>query len=164
MIDMDPGTLIVSTLFMAAFIAPFVYHNIKSKKVVTQQNDSFNSLAGQSGAKPEVRERWRNIYQIGLDRDKKILVYQRYGEKPMESAVDLKKISKVSVEEKAHTVVVEKEKRVILDYLALNLYPKDKEQGPISLEFYDGELFTDLLGERLLANQWKSNLDQLITH
>ncbi|GMQ28539.1 hypothetical protein [Algoriphagus confluentis] len=164
MIDLDPGTLVVSSLFMAAFISPFVYHRIKSKKVEAQQNQSFEALSKQAGALPEVKERWRNTYQIGLDRDNKKLVYQRYGEKPMESAVDLKTIGKVSVEEKAHTVVVEKEKRVILDYLALNLYPKDKEQAPISLEFYDGEHFTDLLGERLLANQWKGYLEQEITH
>ncbi|GAB2501669.1 hypothetical protein [Algoriphagus taiwanensis] len=164
MIDMDPGTLIVSSLFMAAFIAPFVYHNIKSKKVVTQQNQSFDTLAKLSGANPEVRERWRNTYQIGLDRDHKKLIYQRYGEKYLDLTVDLKTIGKVSVEEKSHSLVVEKEKRVILDYLALQLYPMDKEQAPISLEFYDGEQFTDLLGERLLANQWKGYLDQVITH
>ncbi|HAZ24398.1 MAG TPA: hypothetical protein DCY95_06930, partial [Algoriphagus sp.] len=59
-------------------------------------------------------------------------------------------------------VQVKKEKRVIIDYLALQFHYKDPNHPTKSLEIYDGELFSDLAGERVLAGNWKTLLEKTI--
>ena len=162
MIDIDPVTLIVSAICMGAFIAPLAYQNFKVKSSESLLQKSFLEMAQQNGIQPEIQERWRNHYQLGLDPKSKKLIYHRYGAYPSQSIIDLSGISKVTLDEKNHMVQVKKEKRVIIDYLALQLHYKDPNHPTKSLEIYDGELFSDLAGERVLAGNWKTLLEKTI--
>jgi hypothetical protein len=162
MIDIDPGTLGVSLLCLVAFIAPFIFQRTKIKRLEKQQDISFQTLSAEYAAKPDCIERWRNTYQIGLDRNKKKLIYQRFGENPISVGVDLHSIEKVNLEEKSHTVIIRKEKHVVCEYLALKLQPRNHLEPALMLEFYDGDRFVDLLGERVLAKEWNNLINQAL--
>lgn len=68
---------------------------------------------------------------------------------------DLRDVNKVSIQEKNRRVQVGKEKRYILEFLALQFHFKDSSHSPKTIEIYDGELFTDVAGERRIAEKWQ---------
>lgn len=164
MIDIDPGSLIVSLVFLAAFVTPFIYQKNKIKKIEILQNQLFEKLVVENRLQLDSREHWRGTYQIGIDSKNKWLVYQRYGEDSLEILIDLSSIAKASINERSQQKVIGKEKHLLIDYIAITLHPKDRKDPDFSLEIYDGDRFIDLLGERVLANNWIATIEKVLNH
>ncbi len=154
MLDIDPVTLIVSSILLMAFIVPFAYQAIKVKKASKVLASNFLDFVKDAGINPVQIEKWRNHYTLGLDPSQNKLVYFRYGDYPEQTVVDLKEVKRISLQEKNRPVMVGKEKRNILDYLAIQFHFIDSNHLPKTLEIYDGELFSDHAGERVIANKW----------
>lgn len=157
----DMTTITLSTLLITGFIAPFVLYSLKGKRTEKANAHSFNELNKENGVNPTVVDRWRKHYTLGLDKLNNKLIYFRYGDFPQQAIFDLKEVEKVSIQEKNRTIIVGTEKRTILEYLAIQLHFKDPKHLARTIEFYDGELFTSQLGERVIANKWR---DLLNTH
>ncbi|SFU12091.1 hypothetical protein SAMN04489724_4072 [Algoriphagus locisalis] len=160
MISIDPVTLAVTSFAMVATASPFVYYSYKLKKLTTANLASFEEFSTSNNAVPTQHERWRNHYHLGLDCQSKKLVYHRFGSYPEQSIIDLNEVNKVSIQEKSHMIHVGKEKRHILEYLALQFHFKDSSHSPKTVEIYDGELFSDLAGERSIAEKWQRILEK----
>ncbi|MFC5623811.1 hypothetical protein [Algoriphagus winogradskyi] len=160
MISIDPVTLAVTSFAMVATASPFVYYSYKIKKLNSANLASFEEFASANNSFPTQHERWRNHYHLGLDIQHKKLIYHRFGSYPEQSMVDLKEVNKVSIQEKSRMVKVGKEKRHILEYLALQFHFKDSNHSPKTIEMYDGELFTDVAGERGIAEKWQKILEK----
>lgn len=121
---------------------------------------TFEEFSTTNNVIPTQHERWRNHYHLGLDSQYKKLVYHRFGSYPEQSLIDLRDVNKVSIQEKIRHVQVGKEKRYILDFLALQFHFKDISHAPKTIEIYDGELFSDMAGERGIAEKWQKILEE----
>jgi len=155
----DMTTVMLSTLLITGFIAPFALYSLKAKHAEKANAQSFNELNKEYGVNPTVVDRWRKHYTLGLDKLNNKLIYFRYGDFPQQAVFDLNEVAKVSIQEKNRIVVVGSEKRSILEYLAIQLHFKDPKHLARSIEIYDGELFTNQLGERVMANKWNDLLN-----
>lgn len=159
MISIDPVTLAVTSIAMMASASPFVYYSYKLKKISSANLASFEEFSFSNNVIPTLHERWRNHYHLGLDSQYKKLVYYRFGSYPEQSLIDLKEVHKISIQEKIRRVQAGKEKRYILDFLALQFHFKDLKHAPKTIEIYDGELFTNVAGERGIAEKWQKILE-----
>jgi hypothetical protein len=162
MTDIDPMTLIVAAVCLMAFAAPFIYQNFKNKNNLSLQQATFSEFAASNNVKPTQHEQWRNHYHLGVDSEAKKVIYHRFGSFPEQSVIDLKDVKSISLQEKSRVIVVGKEKRVIIDYLALQFHFKDASHSPKTIETYDGDLYSDMAGERGLTKRWKENIEKLL--
>ncbi len=162
MFDIDPVTLSVSALCLVGFIAPLVLQSFKNKNKLTLQQATFTEFADKHNARPTLHEQWRNHYHLGIDPDAKKVIYHRFGSYPEQTVIDLEEVKKVSVQEKSRVVMVGKEKRFIIDYLALQFHFKDESHSPKTIETYDGELYSDMAGERGLTEKMKDQIEKLL--
>lgn len=162
MFEIEPVTLIVSALLLVGFVIPFIFQSFKNKNNLILQQATFSEFAEMNNARPTLHEQWRNHYHLGVDPETKKVVYHRFGSYPEQTVIDLKEVLKVSVQEKSRVVVVGKEKRFIIDYLALQFHFKDESHSPKTLETYDGDLYSDMAGERGLTARWKDNIEKLL--
>jgi hypothetical protein len=160
--NIDMTTIALSSVLICAFVAPFAYYSFKNKKNEKALSNSFQEFAKSYGIIPTVIERWRNHYTIGLDKTSKKLVYFSYGDFPQQVIINLDEVNKVSIQEKFRTVTVGNEKRNILEFLALQFHFKDPQHLARTVEVYDGNLFTDQMGERVIAKKWLETLSKEI--
>lgn len=162
MFDIEPAILIVSALLIVGFVSPLAFQSFKNKTKLSLQQASFSEFAEMNNTKPTLHEQWRNHYHLGIDTEAKKVVYHRFGSYPEQTVIDLNQVKKVSVQEKNRVVIVGKEKRFIIDYLALQFHFKDESHPPKTIETYDGELYSDMAGERGLTVRWKENIEKLL--
>ncbi|REG94213.1 hypothetical protein [Algoriphagus antarcticus] len=162
MFDIDPMTLIVSALLIVAFASPLIFQRFKNKNKLILQQATFSEFAEMNNARPTLHEQWRNHYHLGIDTESKKVVYHRFGSYPEQTVIDLNEVKKVSVQEKSRVVIVGKEKRFIIDYLALQFHFKDESHSPKTLETYDGDLYSDMAGERGLTERWKEKIENIL--
>lgn len=159
MFDIEPVTIVLSLLLFGAFTAPFVYHSSKKKKKTKALESKLNELAKAQGANLSLTEIWRNYYVFGLDPSKNCLIYFQDTPEFSPIVLDLNDFKKVGVIRKNLESKNESSGRQILDYLALELTKKSGGNA-IQLEFYNGDLFSDLMGETLLADKWLETLQK----
>lgn len=157
---LDMTTVALSSILIIAFVAPFAYYSFKNKKAEKSLSHSFHEFAKEYGVSPTVVDKWRNHYTIGLDKAAKKLVYFSYGDFPQQVVINLEEVNKVSLQEKFRTVTLGNEKRNILEFLALQFHFKDPQHLARTVEIYDGDIFTDQMGERVLAKKWLEVLSQ----
>lgn len=155
-------TVALSSILICAFVAPFAYYSFKNKKTEKSLSHTFNEFAKEYGVSPTVIDKWRNHYTIGLDKTAKKLVYFSYGDFPQQVVINLNEVNKVSLQEKFRTVTVGHEKRNILEFLALQFHFKNPQHLARTVEVYDGNIFTDQMGERVIAKKWLEVLSEEI--
>jgi len=162
MFNIEPVILIVSTLILVGFITPLIIQSLKNKNILSAQQATFSEFAERNNACPTLHEQWRNHYHLGMDSAAQKVVYHRFGSYPEQTVIDLKAVKRVSVQEKSRVVLVGKEKRFIIDYLALQFHFKDEAHLPKTIETYDGGLYSNMAGERGLTERWKQNIEKLL--
>ncbi|WP_297334995.1 hypothetical protein [Algoriphagus sp.] len=160
MIDIDLASLLVSAFFLMAFIAPFAIQRIKQKQLTKKQDLSFLELAGKMNLTLTKTEKWRNHYQIGLDQAKKTLVYARFGDFPCQDIIDLKTVKSCSIDSQIRKVKLGNEQVIVTDFLALTLHFRNPEQANKNLEFFDSDQFPDMMGEKVLVQNWNQLINE----
>jgi predicted transcriptional regulator len=154
MIDIDPVTMSLSFLLFGAVCTPFIYHSIKDTKKRKVLMLKLSELASLKNGMPTHSEIWRNQYAIGLDSEKKVLVYLRSSDQPLTSTIDLQQVKSAKIQKITREVKSDSSKRTIVDYVGIELSYLQERSNPTVLEFFDAELFTDLNGESVLAEKW----------
>lgn len=163
MITIEPVTLAVSSICLVGFALPFVYYSYKLKKQASKNLSTFEEFVAEHNITPTQHEYWRNHYHLGLDPDHNKLVYHRFGSYPEQNLIDLNEVDKVHIQEKVRRVEVGKEKRYILEFLALQFHFRKANHPPKTIEIYDGALFTGVAGERAIANKWLQLIERQLS-
>lgn len=163
MFDIDMPTFVVASLFIGAVVAIFLYYSLKSKKARKEFYSKFNHFISGLNLNPEMKEDWRNRYILGLDHNKKMLVYCNFGENEQKIAVALPDVSKVSVSETFQELENGANARKILNQLDLKIQFKNPGKEALSLLIYSAEEYSDLLGETVLAANWASEINKQLT-
>ncbi len=161
MFEFDIVTLIAALVLSIAFASPFYYNHKKNKKNKELQTELLLKIARENGLVLTHSEFWRERYSIGLDSTSKKVLYIQFREIPKILAIDLAKVKSIELQERNHEVGSGSEKRKVIDNLDLTFYFKNQETG-LTLEFFNGDIFSDMEGELPLVKNWigllKANL------
>lgn len=159
--DIDFVSLGISLVLIIAFIAP-IYINIRKNHRVLQAG-LFNvqNFARQQRLKLDEQAIWRNRYFIELDKTKKSLIFTNDMRQTLPIMVDIPSIRGVKILENFHYVKQNGQKTKVIDNLWLQLFTSDGLPA-YSMEFYDGNLYSDLQGEAVMAKEWKNRVEDLI--
>lgn len=159
MLDIDPASLGISLTLLLAFIWPLYYYSRKQKLKLQLQKEFLEKVRQSSQCQFDHIDQWRGLYGMGLDIKNKKLIYVFFGTPSETKTIDLQKTRHISIQKTEHEVGNGKEKRLILDYLAIQIDCLEKTH---ILEFYDCNRFSDLDGEWPLVRKWVNILKPLV--
>jgi len=159
MFDIEPVTLIMSLILMCAFSIPFIYNAQKSKKKSKEIKTKLHELAQSMNATPSEIEIWRNRYALGLDPTQNKLIYLRQDEDFVSYKLDLGEFKKASLIKHFQEVDGKQMTTKLPEYLAIELTPVAAGAKVVTMEIYDSEHYSDLMGETVLAEKWINNLN-----
>jgi hypothetical protein len=159
MLDIDPASLGISLLALSAFIGPLYYYSKKLKQKLNSQKEFIKQLGQSNNLQFSELDFWRGLYAIGLDSNQRKLVYVNFSDQTETVVIDLEKVHKIVILKREHQLSNGKDKRDILDHLALLIDTFDQNH---KLEFYDSEKFSDNDGEWPLIQKWHNMLKPLV--
>lgn len=154
MFDIDLISFSFAVLLIAAFVLPFYVH---ARKIKLSERNAFsvrNSYTASQGLHLHDQDSWRNQYFIGIDRERAVVVYSSDVQAGTYSCIHLQEVRRASVSEVSHQVADGKKSRKELDRLDLKLIDY-QDRIAYTLEFYDGERYSDLVGEAVLIKKWE---------
>lgn len=154
MFAIDYMSLAVATTLIALFVAPLYLHIRKTNRAKAKAVKRLESFAASQGLVFSDTDIWRNRYFLGLDRNKNTLVYTDNMAESAPICIDLASIHRVRMVGRFHEVVSNVEKRKVFDAIELQLIDQD-ERLAHRLEVYDGDRYSDLDGEAVLAKKWE---------
>lgn len=159
MLDIDPASLGISLIALLAFIWPLYYYSRKQKRRLKSQQEFLDNIRQASQLQFDHEDHWRGLYGMGIDIKNKRLIYVFYGTPSETKTLDLQKAHRVSVQKVEHEISNGKEKKQVLDHLAIHIDYMDKTHV---LEIYDCDKLSDLDGEWPLAKKWENILKPLV--
>ncbi|MDX5338362.1 MAG: hypothetical protein LPK25_05000 [Cyclobacteriaceae bacterium] len=154
MFDIEPVTLVFSFVLFGAFTVPFIYHSRKNSQKESRIFQQLSESASKLNSSIDTKESWRYEYALGLDSQKGILYYFQSTEEKAPTPYRLQDFKKVYVTKKNLEFQSGSNTKSVLDKVSLELTPKDSKTSPVTLELYDGEKYSDLMGETLIADKW----------
>lgn len=134
--------------------SPYLFHLFQSQKKEISSCTNFDEFIRSKNIHLDQIQSWRNHYIIGLDHEKKLLVYCRYGHYPVQTIVDLTLVDHVSIGSQFKELIVRKEKRKKLEYLDLVIHFKDTTKASKSLPIYDESEVPHVADEFAIAKRW----------
>ncbi|QDH80534.1 hypothetical protein FKX85_16395 [Echinicola soli] len=160
----DTISMVFVVVMIIAFAIPFVIHSKKNKRKQAQVNKRILEFARMHDLSLHFTELWRNQYFLGLDEVKCQLVYLEDvgGGEPI--IIDLKTIRRVHINEKIRRIKSRDNSLgdKIIDKIELILEGEVPGQQCM-LEVYDGEKFSGLVNEPILAKTWEKRIHEAIT-
>ncbi|MBW3468084.1 hypothetical protein [Arthrospiribacter ruber] len=150
-LDIEPISLGISLLLIAAFIAPlYVYtKRVKEKNRFLIQNQL--AQAKNLGFELLEYEMWRGRYFLGIDQSRQYLLFNpEMGTSELE-VIALSKINSTGVSQEVRTLISGKEKVIIIDKIGIELKGSDKSTY---VEVFDRTYYSDLNGEKVIAQKW----------
>lgn len=160
MFDIEPVSLGVSILLLLGFIAPIYIYKIKQSKKTLLQKSIFQQTERDLGIECLEKEFWRDYYAVGLDSDKKKLLYIKFDPEMEIQVTDLKNCTHVAQYQQTEKINNGKINREIINKIGLKLTCLKSNRPDILLEFYNGDLFSDHQGEGPMALKWKELIAQ----
>jgi hypothetical protein len=161
MFDIDIISFSIAVLLIATFALPFYVHARRVKIKERAARKLLTEFTRSHGLSLYDQDQWRDRYFIGLDAGQAHLVYSSDTSQAAYKCIELSKVRRVTFAEASHQVKNGKNTHKILDRLDLILL--DHNERPIHvLEFYDGDQYSDLVGEAVLIKKWETLLKDSI--
>lgn len=161
MFDIDLISFSIAVILIAAFALPFYLNARKVKLRELKALKILTDFTSSHGLHLQDKDQWRDKYFIGLDKEKAQLVYSADTSQDYYKCIHLDQIKRVSIAEVSHQVTNGKDSHKELDRLELILI--NQNDKPIHLlEFYDGDQYSDLVGEAVLIKKWETLLKDSI--
>ncbi|MCH7401107.1 hypothetical protein ACFOUP_01615 [Belliella kenyensis] len=154
MFDIDILTICIAIVLLVTFAVPFYINHLKVKKEKQKSENQLDKLIKAAGLRINTSQQWRRRYFIGLDDTHGKLVYIRDLQNPEPLILDLHGIKKVKAIEISSSRGTGKNSRKIIDELYIELFSHRGEQVA-TLEFYHGDIFSDLVGEPVILREWE---------
>lgn len=162
MFDIEPVTLVLSLVIIALFTTPFVIYKRKQSSKIKAQKLFIEQLENDSNLKFDHSDTWRDLYFIGLDMGKKVLVYVKFGPEKTALQIDLSRAIDIQLVKIERTVEIDGKPGNVIDGLSLKIEISNEKKEAKILEFYDCELFSDNMGEWPLIQKWEKMLKPII--
>ncbi|WP_114749754.1 hypothetical protein [Pleomorphovibrio marinus] len=161
MFEIDIPSLLIAVVAISAFIAPLYIQYLRVKKTRLRKESELNRFLEENSLRINNFDFWRSFYYVGIDSSQMKLVYAKGSEQFSTDIIDLKDISYAKIRESSRTLGEKESKRKVIDHLTLELVDAS---GNVShmLEFYDGEKYSDLLGETVLIKKWQDQVNVVL--
>ncbi|MCH6200093.1 hypothetical protein MMU07_10900 [Aquiflexum sp. LQ15W] len=164
MFDIEPVSLVISMVLIILFSIPFIIFKRKQSKKIKSQKLFLEQLETNYYLKFDQTDDWRDMYFIGMDSARKILVYVKFGTENTIHKIDLDKVTDVKLLKMERPLNVEGKALHVLDSLILKIEIYGEKTATRMLEFYDSELFSDNLGELPLIQKWEKIIKPYIKY
>lgn len=161
MISIDYMSLAMALVVIVLFVTPLYLHVQRTKKKKANALQRLEEFSGTHGWKLTEYEIWRSRYFLGIDAVNLGLVYIEEIAAGTPISVDLREIDRVRMIERSHEIVSSTEKRKIIDAIELQLIGSNGQVAH-RLEVYDGDRYSDLDGEAVLAKKWETQISKLL--
>ncbi|MCH7396825.1 hypothetical protein MM236_02455 [Belliella sp. DSM 107340] len=157
MFEIDIITISIAIVSMVAFAVPFYINNLKVKKEKLNKENLLQNFLKSHNLNLNIQDNWRKQYFIGMDTYQNKLVYIQNLADIKAVILDVREIKQVKINEESRVVGAKGNSRKIIDGLHLQF---TNHQGKVIglLEFYDGEKFSDLVGEPILIKKWEATI------
>ena len=159
MIHSESVNLMVSFFLVVGITLPFAFSKFNIFNQTTAPD--FQDYIKQNHLNINKVEKWKN-HQIGFDSIQNKLLYQRFGNFPELSLIDLNEVKNISIHEHTHMSGNGIAKHEVVDYLGVKLQFYDLNHPAKMLEFYDEKLSPSLTSERMIATKWLRVLQEKI--
>lgn len=160
MFDIEPVSLGISIFLLLGLITPIYLNKRTQSKKISLQKRVFQQKEKDFGIQCLEKDFWRSYYALGLDLDKKKLLYIKFDSTTEIHELDLKNythVSKFQQNEKINNGGINRE---IPYKIGIKLVSQKSNHPEIHLEFYNGDLFSDHQGEEPLAAKWEELIAQ----
>lgn len=157
MFDFDSITLLISMVCLVAFAIPFIIYSKKAKSQNSQKKAKLDEFLQANQFNLTVQETWRDRYFLGIDPVKRALVFVENLDAFEPQVFNLDDVHQVVKHEVSRMIGTGKNQRKIVDELHLQLIGKSGRLKT-SIEVYNGEVFSDLLGEPVLIQKLEALL------
>lgn len=161
MFDIDIISMLIAVVAILAFIAPFYIQYLKVKKTKLRKVSELNKFLEENSLQINSFDFWRSFYYVGIDSSQMKLVYAKGAERFSNDIIDLKDINYAKIRESSRVLGEKESKRKVIDELTLELVDASGNVRHM-LEFYDGEKYSDLLGETVLVKKWQDQVNAVI--
>lgn len=161
---MDTGIIIIGIFLTLLVVSPFVLLKDKGKKAREKRlGDALIQLAKSNGLSITASESW-NSTTIGIDKDKKIVLFVKNPDNDIiETVVSLSGIKRCKVSIKHHSSEFHNSTVKVIDTISLSLESYQKGLPDVILEFYnDTSDNLTLSGELQLAQKWSEIINNEI--
>jgi len=136
------------------------YRNIQKDKSMIMELKNSDSAAGLSLTEADA---WKGAYAIGIDTEKRRVVYLRKtGESIQEESGDLSDVKDCKVDVTARTEKTPNGSMTLVEAISLVISFTDRARGEKRLEFYSNEVFHSPGSERSLAEKWHKIISSAI--
>lgn len=160
MIDFITIALVILLTFALAI--PLIINGNKNKRLQRSAKKRFTEFAQRQGFSLSVLEFWRNHYFIGLDEQNLQLFYADGLQVESPQIIDLKHVHHVTIRENCRLLKRQGGSTKIIDRLALEL-DQSGNHSKKTLEIFDGERFSNIVNEPVLAKVWKERIQASIS-
>jgi hypothetical protein len=161
MFDIEIISMLIAIVAILAFIAPFYIQYLRVKKMKLRKASELNRFLEENKLQINDFDFWRNFYYVGIDSSQMKLVYANGADQFSNELVDLKDINYAKIRESFRILGEKESKRKVIDLLILELIDASGNVRYM-LEFYDGEKYSDLLGETVLVKKWHDQVNAVI--
>ncbi|MFD2036008.1 hypothetical protein ACFSKL_14480 [Belliella marina] len=161
MFDIDIISIAMAAAAMVAFAIPFYVNQRKVKKEKSDRTNKITALSKSHGLNIDIQDLWRNQYFVGLDAHQNKLIYIGDLDEMDPKIIYLDEVKIVKVVESSRMVGPKGNSRKVVDGLQLQLINNHgKSIG--DLVFFDGDKFSDLVGEPILVKKWEATINAAI--
>ncbi|EOZ98710.1 hypothetical protein A33Q_1364 [Indibacter alkaliphilus LW1] len=161
MFEIDIPSMLIAIVAILAFIAPFYIQYLRVKKTKLRKTSELNRFLEEKKLQINDFDFWRNFYYVGIDSSQMKLVYAKGSDQFSNQLIDLKDINYAKISESFRILGEKEPKRKIIDLLILELIDASGNVRYM-LEFYDGEKYSDLLGETVLVKEWRDQVNSVL--
>lgn len=160
---LDTSLLAIVIILMMAFAAPLIINSRKNRLKESKAKQRILEHAHQHDLSINTMEFWRKHYFIGLDQTKGQLIYVADIESAAPLIIDLWELRKVRIQETSHQVKNQGASCKVIDHIDMVL--EGEVPGKTwTLEVYDGDRFSNLVSEPVIAKVWQERIQQTINH
>ena len=154
---MNLGIDVIGLICALVVALPFIITSMNRKKKEKIALMGLKTIAASQNHKI-TKDEYCGNFAIGLDENDNFLFHQSLDNKNLQ-AIDLSKIKKCEL---ANTSRTNGTGDKVTEHLNLNLFPKDKTESIVSLEFYDKQKNMDLSGELQSIEAWNELINAKI--
>lgn len=138
---------------------PYLYYIIKSREKESKYAHSFQEFTSTRNVVLDKVQKWRNHYILGLDSERNMLIYYKYGQFPSEVTVNLEEVDHASLDVHYEVLTTGNQRNRRPEYLNILLYFKDPKRAVKSITVYDKKEVAKLDDELSIANYWVQTIN-----
>ncbi|MDD2563221.1 MAG: hypothetical protein PHU27_03270 [Salinivirgaceae bacterium] len=159
---MDLGSSIITAIFLAICIVPFILMGRSRKKRKKETLQSLSKIANQHNCNISKHEIHPNFI-IGMDESKKFVFFvKKTDDKVTEQYINLAEIQSCKVKTTGRTIEHNNGTQNLINKLELSFIALDKNKKETTLELFNADTTIQLSGELQIAEQWSKQINDLI--